>query len=109
MRAFTEPTEGGATLSRREDCTNSTLDISDFSDGYLAISDAPAVMLISMSNEQRKVIFTEQDILDAQRLLRVLVERSERNKASGSLKAPEQIAEERCGQDFNNVLRRRPS
>lgn len=45
------------------------------------------------SSEQRKVIFTEQDILDARRLLAVLDERS-RRKAAGRLEGPAQIADQ---------------
>lgn len=47
-------------------------------------------MLVGMENEQRKVIFTEQDILDARRLLAVLDERSKR-KAAGRLEGPARI------------------
>lgn len=55
--------------------------------------------------------WTKQDALDAQRLLRVLVERSERRKASGGLNSPEKSMDQpkRCGQDLQGeVTRYRP-
>ena len=51
-------------------------------------------MVNAMSNEQRKVVFTEQDEIDAVRLLRVLDERSKKSKRlAGGLGGPAGIQE----------------
>jgi hypothetical protein len=113
MRALIEPREGGATRSRRANWTNSTDDISDFSDSNLGISDTPAVMVFPMAGGGRRKDMNWRDAESmsdaASRLLRVLDERAKKRKTlagsdldagpDSNQPALSRVRAEKCGRD----------
>ena len=87
IRALTAPTDGGATRRRKASLTNSTDDISDFSEGFSDISEVPLATLPHMSSNPRKDFETLGEA--AARLIGVMDAR--RKRVSGAQGRPDQI------------------